>query len=121
MKTFIAILSLLCSSIAFAGTATLSWTNPTTNTDGSSLTLASINIYRATSATGPWTNIASAPMSSTGIVPSSYVDNTAIDGLTEYYAITAVGKDGIESVQSAVVSKAIPGGTPSCPTTVAIK
>ena len=121
MKTLITVFSLLCASCALAGTVVISWTNPTANTDGSPLTLASINVYRATSAAGPWTKIGGTTALNGSTVPSYYTDATAIDGITEFYAVTAVGNSGAESVHSAIVSKAIPASTPNAPTSVTIK
>ena len=106
-----ALCALLAASFAFAGTATLTWTNPTTNTDGSALTLASVNVYRGTSATGPWSNIGSVKAAD----PATYTDTTATDGATEYYYVTAVGSDGNESAPSSIVSKAIPSAVPNPP------
>ncbi len=110
-----AVFALLCSTLALAGTATLTWTNPTTNTDGSTLTLASVNVYRGTSATGPWTKVGSVTAPPGGVVPSGYTDTTANDGTTVYYYVTAVGSDGNESAPSAIVSKAIPSPVPNPP------
>ena len=59
MKYLIALLALVISP-AFAGTQTITitWTNPTTNVDGSPLATApTFNIYQGLSASGPWTQI----------------------------------------------------------------
>ena len=113
---------LLIGGCASAGTATLSWINPTANTDGSALVLASINVYRAASATGPWTKIGSTTAAGTPpAVPATYTDTTAPDGVTVYYAVTAVGEDGMESVQSTIVSKAMPAPIPNPPTNLIVK
>ncbi len=113
-RILFALFALVAASFAFAGTATLTWTNPTTNTDGSALTLASVNVYRGTSATGPWTQIGSVTAQG-GAVPSGYTDKTAADGTTVYYYVTAVGSDGNESAPSTIVSKAIPNPVPNPP------
>ncbi len=113
--------ALLAACTSFAGTATLTWVNPTTNTDGSTLVLASVNVYRGTSATGPWTKIGSATAPAGGVVPEFYTDATAADGATEYYYVTAVGSDGNESAPSTIVSKLIPAPVPNPPTNLAVK
>lgn len=114
-RTLVAIAALLASAAAFAGTETLSWTNPTLYTDGSALTLASINVYRGTSATGPWTKIGSVAESSATPI-TTYTDATAVAGTTEYYYVTALDAAGNESAPSNIASKAIPPATPNAPT-----
>jgi hypothetical protein len=82
------------------GTATLSWTPPTTNNDGSQLTdLSGYRIYYGKSADDLSTII---PLTDAGL--TSYV----IEGLgsgTYYFAITATAASGSESDKSQVVSK----------------
>jgi hypothetical protein len=91
------------SAPASSGTATLSWTAPTTNTDGSSLNdLGGYRIYHGTSASA---------MNDVRIVASPATTNyqfTSLAAGTHYFAITAYTTAGIESSQSAVGSKAIP-------------
>ena len=84
------------------GTALLSWTPPTENTDGSALTdLAGYKIYYGT-ASNNYTQ--SVTIDNPGL--SSYqIDNlTAADW---YFVITAVNSSDIESAYSAEVSKTI--------------
>jgi hypothetical protein len=85
---------------AVSGTADLSWIAPTTNEDGSPLTLASFNIYSGTS---PSTlqKIASvgssqATFSVTGLAAGTY-----------YFAVTAVSDTGAESTFSNIESKTV--------------
>ncbi len=118
-RTLVALAALLASAAAFAGTATLSWTNPTAYTDGSALTLASVNVYRGTSATGPWTKIGSVAESA-GSPITTWTDATAVAGTTEYYYVTALDAAGNESAPSNIASKAIPAPTPNAPTKLTI-
>jgi hypothetical protein len=84
------------------GAATLTWTPPTRNTDGSSLTnLAGYRIYYGTSA-GSLTKTIN--VSSPGI--SSYVVSDLAPA-TYYFAITAYNKSGAESSRSTTVSKIV--------------
>jgi hypothetical protein len=84
------------------GAATLSWTPPTRNTDGSALTnLAGYRIYYGTSS-GALTRTIT--INSAGI--SSYVVTDLAPG-TYYFAVTAYNSAGAESDRSSVVSKVI--------------
>jgi hypothetical protein len=84
------------------GTATLNWTPPTTNTDGSELTdLSGYSIYYGTNANDLSTVI---QLNDPGL--STYV----IDGLasgTYYFAMTARAASGAESEKSQIASKTI--------------
>ncbi len=97
-------------------TATLSWTPPIANTDGTPLTnLASYNVYQGPSATA-LTKVASvaAPASSyavTGLAPGTYT-----------FGVTAVNSAGVESAQgnnpSATISP--PATVPGSPSSVSV-
>lgn len=78
------------------GTLTLSWTAPTTNTDGSPLTdLAGYNIYRMTSSGGERTLVNDI------LVETTEHDDTGLDdGKTYYYVVRAVDENGNESPDS---------------------
>jgi PIN domain nuclease of toxin-antitoxin system len=65
--------------------------------------LAGYDVYRASSATGPFTKLNAALL--TG---ATYVDGTAPAGATSYYQVSAVDLSGNESVRSATVSAARP-------------
>jgi hypothetical protein len=84
------------------GTATLSWTAPTENTNGTPLTnLAGYHIYYGTSA-GAWTST----ITILDPTETSYV----VDGLaggTYYFAIVAFNSEGDDGPQSNVGSKKI--------------
>ena len=87
---------------AATGTADVSWTPPTTNTDGSTLTdLAGYNIYYGTS---PNALTQEVQVSTIGVT------NYVISGLTSgtwYFAVTAYTSTGTESSLSNVASKTI--------------
>jgi len=84
------------------GSATLSWTPPTTNTDGSSLAnLAGYKIYYGSSATALTQTI---QITNPGL--TTYVVSNLGPGTT-YFAIAAYSSTGVESQQSAVGSKTI--------------
>jgi len=87
---------------AATGSATLSWTAPTENTDGSPLTdLAGYHIYYGTSA-GAWT--------STVTVLEATETTYVVSGLapgTYYFAVVAFNSEGVDSADSNVGSKTI--------------
>ena len=90
------------AAAAASGTADVSWTPPTTNTDGSTLTdLAGYNIYYGTS---PNALTQEVQVSTIGVT------NYVISGLTSgtwYFAVTAYTSTGTESSLSNVASKTI--------------
>jgi hypothetical protein len=86
------------------GSATLSWTPPTQNSDGSTLTdLNGYKIYYGTKS-GAYTNTIT--INNPGI--SSYVVDNLPGGNTYYFVITAMNSNGVESNYSTEGSKAIP-------------
>ena len=85
------------------GSATVSWTPPTTRTDGSSLTgdLAGYTIWY-----GPAQNNYTQSVKVTNPGLTTYqIDNLA--GGTYYFVVTAVDSSGVESQYSTAVSKTI--------------
>jgi hypothetical protein len=83
-------------------TADVSWTPPTTNTNGSALTdLAGYIIYYGTS---------NGKLNQTINVPSAGTTNYVVPGLTTgtwYFAVAAYTNTGLESTLSSVASKTI--------------
>ena len=91
------------SSGTGTGTATLSWSAPVSNTDGTALSnLAGYRIYHGTSASA-MNDVR--PINSPGI--TTFVFDALASG-THYFAISAVNSMGIESAQSAALTKIIP-------------
>lgn len=87
-----------------SGTATLTWTPPTQNMDGSPLTdLAGYVVYWGTSS-GNYSN--SIRLSNPGL--TSYVVDNLLNGTTYYFVTTAYNNVGAESSFSNEASKAIP-------------
>lgn len=85
-----------------AGSATLSWLNPTKNTNGSTLTnFAGVRIYYGTSS-GSLTHMVQIAGSST----TTYTISNLASG-TWYFGATAYNTSGVESAMSTVDSKAI--------------
>jgi hypothetical protein len=85
-----------------SGSATLSWTAPTQNTDGSPLSdLAGFKIYWGTSQ-GSYPN--SATLTNPGL--TTYVVDNLVPG-TYFFVATAFNSAGTESVSSGVASKTI--------------
>lgn len=88
--------------------ATLSWTPPTTNTDGSALTdLASYVIYYGTTASNlnQQVNVANPATTSrvvTGLTPATW-----------FFAMTAINARAVESARTGTVSKTISAATAS--------
>ena len=84
------------------GTATLSWSAPIENIDGSSVTnLAGYRIYHGTSPNALYSMV---QVSNPGI--TLYVLDSLSSG-THYFAISAYNAVGVESNRSAVASKTI--------------
>jgi hypothetical protein len=85
------------------GAATLSWSVPTLNTDGSSLTdLAGFRVYHGTSANS-LTDVADVP----GASASGYTWTQLASG-THYFAVAAYSSSEGESAMSSIGSKTIP-------------
>jgi hypothetical protein len=92
------------SLLSLAGTGTpapvhsvlLSWT------PSSSGNISGYNMYRSTSASGPFSLVNPSLISGT-----SYTDNSVTDGTTYYYEATAVNTDNEESVKSTPPAQAV--------------
>ena len=85
------------------GTATLRWSAPTNNTDGTPITnLSGYRIYHGTSANA-LNDVR--PITSPGI--TMFVFDTLASG-THYFAISAVNALGVESPRSSALSKTVP-------------
>lgn len=95
--------SIAVSQSVTSGTATLNWTAPTTNTDGSALTdLAGYHIHYGTSPSALSTTI---DVGSPGTL--SYTVASLASG-TWYFAVSAYTTSGLESALSSTGSKAVP-------------
>ncbi len=98
----LAAFSLTVQAVA-TGSATLSWTPPTQNTDGSPLTnLAGYKIYWGPTA-GNYPN--SVTVNNPGL--STYVVDSLVPG-TYFFAASALNASGVESALSGTASKTIP-------------
>lgn len=86
---------------AATGSAILSWTAPTTNEDGSALTLSGFNIYQGASSG----NLQA--LATVDAVTLAYTVNNLASGMY-YFAVTAVDVNGVESAYSNIESKTIP-------------
>jgi hypothetical protein len=87
------------------GVATINWTPPTENTDGTSLVdLAGYKIYYGTAPDSLHNNVI---INNTGL--TSYVIDNLENNTTYYFSITAVNSKGIESPFSNIVSKQASG------------
>ena len=86
-----------------AATATLNWSPPTQNTDGSPLTdLGGYNIHYGTNAASLSRQIhLNDPAASTYVMPN-------LSSGTWYFAVTAVSTNGLESAYSNTANKTIP-------------
>ena len=113
-KWFISILAIFAAWFGWQyvyATTNLTWTAPTTNTDGSPLTdLGSYRVYRGNSSGGAKTLLATvtAPV-------TAYQDSSTLEGLN-CYAITAVDLDGNESNYSNEACKFVDTIAPNAPT-----
>jgi hypothetical protein len=90
------------TAAAATGSATLTWTAPTTNTNGTPVTpISGYTIYYGTSASS---------LTQTVVVSDSTTTSYAITGLasgTWYFAVAADATDGTQSAMSNVGSKTI--------------
>lgn len=88
--------------VVSSGTATLDWTPPTENSDGSTLTnLAGYTVYYGTSPDGLTESV---KVSNPGL--TAYTVSNLTSG-TWYFAVTSYSAAGVESGRSAVVSTTI--------------
>lgn len=81
---------------------TLTWDAPTTNEDGSPVTLSGYKIYYGTL---PGTYSNSVSVSGAGATPVTYT--LSLSPGTYYFAVTAISADGQESAYSNEISKTI--------------
>jgi fibronectin type 3 domain-containing protein len=86
------------SAVGSPAGAALSWTG------NGEPDLASYNVYRSGTATGPFTKLTSTAV-------SSFSDTAAPAGATSYYQVTAVDTSGNESPPSATASATVPQRT----------
>jgi hypothetical protein len=119
MKKLLLLIALLLPLQALAGSATATWTHPTTNTDGSALPLAQITSTRV-----EWGSCAGAAFGAKAgevVVPApaaTITINNLPAGTTCFRAFSLA--NGNESAASSVGVKIIPQPTPNPPTFTAI-
>lgn len=119
MKRLILLLCLL-PMFAWAGEATLSWTAPTQNTDGSALTdLAGYTIYGGTVAGGPYGDVS---ISISNPSTTTFVVSNLTEGTTYFFVVTAFNSASPvqESDLSNEASKFIPPLVPAPPTMLTV-
>lgn len=120
MRRFIPLILLVFSMACWAGEATLSWTAPTQNTDGSALTdLAGFKIYAGLVQGGPYGDVSitiNNPTTTTFVVPG------LAEGTTYYFVTTAFNSANPvqESDFSNEVSKLIPPLVPNPPSMLTV-
>lgn len=122
MKTIVSVLVALICGLGFiapnasAADATMTWTAPTTRTDGSPLTnLAGFRIKYGTVA-GSYPTVVQVP----GAAVTTYTVTGLTGGVTYYFVMTAYDAAGLESSNTSQVSKAIPVSPPNPPTNLVI-
>lgn len=121
MYAGVLIMTLLLATSVRAGEATLSWTAPTQNTDGSALTdLAGFKIYAGLVQGGPYGDVSitiNNPATTTFVVPG------LTEGTTYFFVTTAFNSaDPVqESDFSNEVSKLIPPLVPMPPTMLTVQ
>lgn len=119
MKKFLLVALALFSGAAFAQTATVTWTNPTLNTDGSAIPATGPTALASTRVEyGSCSGTAFGTKAGEVVVPQPST-TTTITSLTagSTYCFRAYAKNvgGAESGPSVVVSKAIPLPVPNPP------
>jgi hypothetical protein len=95
--------AIVVSSTTTTGNATLSWTPPTRNTDGSTLT--NLAGYRVLYGTSPSALTRTVQVANPGL-SSSVVENLAAGQW--YFSVRTYSTTGVESASSSVVSKTVP-------------
>lgn len=105
----VASIILLSAGNLLAGSATLSWTAPTTNSDGTALTdLAGYKVYYGTTSGVYSSNVDAGNV-------TSYQLTGLTDGATYYFAITAYDTSGNQSAYSSQVSKTLAAAADTTP------
>ena len=92
-------LGMACKHAVWPHTVTLTWQEPLP-TPG--ISVVGYNVYRSTSASGPFVKIASR------VAKSPYEDRLVGDGRTYFYTVTSIDQNGRESMFSAQTSVTIP-------------
>lgn len=111
MKRILCLFALLPMA-SFAGSAALTWTPPTKNTDGSNITGAiTYKVYRGSQG--------AAKSVLATVATAAYNDASAPDGTTQCYTVSAVVA-AIESAQTAEACKVFPLPTPNPPTNLTV-
>ena len=113
----LAVLLFFATSTAIAAEATLTWTAPTQNEDGSPLTdLAGFNLYYGTSLGGPYDQTVNIPNPAT----TSYTVSGLAPNTTYYFVGTAYNEAGTESVYSNEATKTTAPTVPNPPTNLTV-
>lgn len=115
-RLFLAITLLCASATQAAGpSAALAWVAPTTNTDGTAITVAlTYNVYQGSAVSAAACTLGSTPVQ-TGVSGTSLTITAGLaDGTTACFAVTAV-EGGVESAKSNVATKTFPPATPLAP------
>ncbi len=111
MRKLLVLIFCLIPILAYAGSATLTWTPPTTNTDGSPITdLSGYKIYFGKTQGGTYANNVTVTGASTV--------TTTISGLSPgdwYFVATALNTYGAESAYSNEVKKSVAVPVPNAP------
>lgn len=115
-----AVLIFLFIGSAFAGTATVTWTNPTTRTDGTALTSAQIGSTRVEWGTcsGAAFGTVLGNQSATGAATSTTIPDLAPG--TYCFRAATLDTGGLQSGWSVIASKIVPVAAPSPPTIVTV-
>lgn len=119
LALLVAVVGLTFASLAHAGDATVSWTLPTQNTDGSAIPATGTGSLTATRVEyGTCSGTAFGTKSGEVTVPAPGASVTISGfaaGSTACFRAAAQNTFGIESAMSAVVSKTFPAPTPKPP------
>jgi hypothetical protein len=109
-----ALAALLAAGVASAATASLSWTPPTANVDGSAITgTITYNVYQGVQGATP------AKVQSALTTASATVTAGLTPGTTQCFTVTAV-VNGVESAQSNSGCAAVSYPTPGAPTQITV-
>jgi len=116
MKKYLILAFLLFSSSSLAGTATVSWSAPTTREDGTTLSLIEIASYKIYYGSSPGT------YTSNVVIPGTLTTaQITLSYGSWYFAATTIDTNGLESALSGEVSKTILKSKPKSPLGFSVK
>lgn len=110
----------LLAGSAFAGEATVTWTNPTTRTDGSALTASQIGSTKIEWGTCQGSSFGAAAGSASAVGAATSLVVPSLPAGTDCFRVATIDAAGLQSDWSAVASKVVPVAPPNPPVIVTV-